>query len=104
MKQSKLSQTNKGSKRAPAAENQQEQQDLDMINVDINKNFTMLTSFGSFSILYLIERYTYEIVYRALIHYFDLRLPIKTEQMEFFKKFFLTIQKTTNFLYKEPHK
>lgn len=51
--------------------------DLDGIRVDINKNFTMLTSFGSFPILYLIERYIFEQVYVAVEHFFDLRLPIK---------------------------
>ena len=88
MKQSKLSQTNKTNKKVPGADIQQEQEDLDNIKVNINKNFTMLTSFGSFSILYLIERYIFEIVYQALIHYFDLRLPIKSEQFDFFRKFF----------------
>ena len=63
-----------------ALENNQEEEDLDGIRVDINKNFTMLTSFGSFPILYLIERYIFEVVYQALIHYFELRLPIKPEQ------------------------
>jgi hypothetical protein len=58
----------------------QPEEDLDGIYVDINKNFTMLTSFGSFPILYLIERYIFENVYLALSHYFSLRLPIKPGQ------------------------
>jgi hypothetical protein len=55
----------------------EEEKDLDEIEVDINKNFTMLTSFGSFEVLYLIERYIFEVVFQALTHYFNLRLPIK---------------------------
>ena len=74
-----------------ALENNQEEEDLDGIHVDINKNFTMLTSFGSFPILYLIERYIFEMVYQALIHYFELRLPIKPEQTDFFRKFLTLI-------------
>jgi hypothetical protein len=41
----------------------EEEKDLDEIEVDINKNFTMLTSFGSFEVLYLIERYIFEVVF-----------------------------------------
>jgi hypothetical protein len=81
-----------------------ENEDLDGINVDINKNFTMLTSFGSFPILYLIEKYIYENVYLALTHYFNLRLPIKQEQREFFARFMGQIQKATNFVNYEHHK
>jgi len=90
VKQSKVSGGNKVNKRQ-ALENNQEEEDLDGIHVDINKNFTMKTSFGSFPILYLIERYIFEMVYQALIHYFELRLPIKAEQIEFFKKFLILI-------------
>jgi hypothetical protein len=49
-----------------AAEENKGEEDLDGIKVDINKNFTMLTSFGSFPILYLIERYVFESLYSAL--------------------------------------
>ena len=64
-----------------------EEKDLDEIEVDINKNFTMLTSFGSFEVLYLIERYMFEVVFLALTHYFNLRLPIKPNQSDFFRLF-----------------
>ena len=77
----------KSNKRAIADKVEGENEDLDGINVDINKNFTMLTSFGSFPVLYLIEKYIYENVYLALTHYFNLRLPIKHDQRDFFIKF-----------------
>lgn len=64
----------------------------------------MLTSFGSFPVLYLIERYIFENVYLALTHYFNLRLPIKPKQKEFFKKFMSLIQKATNYVQKDFHK
>ena len=47
----------------------------------------MLTSFGSFPILYLIEKYIYENVFVALKSYFNLRLAIKTDHEEFFTDF-----------------
>jgi hypothetical protein len=72
--------------------------DLDGIRVDINKNFTMLTSFGSFPILYLIERYIFEQVYVAVEHFFDLRLPIKQKQIEFYQKLFSFIKKSNDFV------
>ena len=62
------------------------EEDLDGIKVDINKNFTMLTSFGSFPILYLIERYVFESLYSALTQFFSLNLPIKSDFRQFFKK------------------
>ena len=64
----------------------------------------MLTSFGSFPVLYLIERYIFENVYMALTHYFDLRLPIKPVQKEFFRKFMNLIQRATSFVCKDNHK
>ena len=64
----------------------------------------MLTSFGSFPILYLIERYIFENVYLALTHYFELRLPIKPKQKEFFRKFLTLIQRATNYVSKDIHK
>lgn len=78
-------------------------QDLDGIHVDINKNFTMLTSFGSFHVLYLIERYIFETVFTALTQFFSLRLPIKQEYKICFKKLISLIQKATNYVQKEIH-
>jgi len=83
---------------------QEEEQDLDAIDVDINKNFTMQTSFGSFEVLYLIERYIYEVVFPALTNYFGLRLPIKANQVEFFKEFMEQIKKALTFVAKPSHK
>ena len=79
-------------------------EDLDGINVDINKNFTMLTSFGSFPILYLIEKYVFEVMYKALDNFFNLILPIKEEMKKDFKKLIGNIQKANNFISKELHR
>ena len=56
------------------------------------------------AILYLIERYIFENVFQALTHYFNLRLPIKPKQRDFFKKFLQLIQKATSYCQKELHK
>jgi len=64
----------------------------------------MLTSFGSFPVLYLIERYVFESVFHALIDYFNLKMPIKMEYRNFFKKLISLIQKATNYVVKEQHK
>jgi len=45
--------------------------------VDINKNFNMLTAFGSSPIVQLMEKYIFEVVFPAIQHYLELRLPIK---------------------------
>ena len=47
------------------------------MTVDITRNFSMVTSLGSSSIHYLMERYIFENVYPALTDYFRLGLPIK---------------------------
>lgn len=86
MKSSKNSNA-KSKTKANAPPEEQEEDDLDGIHVDINKNFTMLTSFGSFPVLYLIEKYIYENVFVALKSYFNLRLSIKPEQEVFFQTF-----------------
>lgn len=62
MKSSKNSNA-KTNKKGNAPPEEAEDDDLDGIHVDINKNFTMLTSFGSFPVLYLIEKYIYENVF-----------------------------------------
>jgi len=85
IKQTKAS-NNKTNKRVVAPVEEQPVDDLDGIYVDINKNFTMLTSFGSFPVLYLIERYTFEKVFTCLTQFFSLKLPIKLEYRNFFKK------------------
>lgn len=51
--------------------------DLEKVDVDINKNFNLMTAFGSFPIVILMEYYVFEIVFPALKNYFDLRLAIK---------------------------
>lgn len=105
MKQSKGQNPGKGAKRQIGGGEEGEfEEDLDEIQVDINKNFTMLTSFGSFSILYLIERYIFDTLYQALSHYFNLNLPIKNDQHEFYKKLLSLILRATNFVVKETHK
>ena len=104
MKQSKGQNPGKSAKRQIGGEDGEFEEDLDEIQVDINKNFTMLTSFGSFSILYLIERYIFDTLYQALSHYFNLNLPIKMDQHEFYKKLLSLILRATNFVVKETHK
>jgi hypothetical protein len=39
---------------------------LDGIHVDINKNFNMLTAFGSFQIVELMEYYVFEMCFPAI--------------------------------------
>jgi len=64
----------------------------------------MLTSFGSFPVLYLIEQYIYENVFLAMKNYFNLRLPVKPDHEKFFDKFIMLISKAANFSTKELHK
>lgn len=79
--------------------------DLDTLQIDITRNFSIVTSQGCFSVHYLIERYVFEDVYPALTHYFSLKLPIKGELAEkFFREFFQKIQKATSFVSKPLHK
>lgn len=54
-----------------------EENDLDGIFVDINKNFNILTAFGSFPIVLLFEKYIFDVVYPAITHFFELKIPIK---------------------------
>ena len=104
-KQNKAGGGNKSNKRQVANNDEQANDiDLDDIKVDINKNFLMLTSFGSFPILYLTEKYVYEVVYPSLTQFFNLNLPIKPTYRPFYKKFISQIQKATNFIVKEDHK
>jgi len=65
--------------------------DLENVFVDINKNFNMLTAFGSFPIVQLMEKYIFDHVFPALIHFLNLRLPIKPNQKEFYKKLFVIL-------------
>lgn len=67
IKQNKAQKNAKTNKRVvPTDQDAKDDGDLDGIHVDINKNFTMLTSFGSFPVLYLIERYVFETVFHSL--------------------------------------
>jgi len=54
-----------------------DENNLENIYVDINKNFNMQTAFGSFPIVQLMEKYIYDMVFPALTNFLDLRLPIK---------------------------
>lgn len=64
---------------------------LEEIVVDINKNFNMLTAFGSFPIVLLMESYIFDVVYPAVMHFFELRLQIKPNEKQFYIKFFAVI-------------
>lgn len=89
-----------GAKRALAM-NEEENDDLEKIQVDINKNFNMSTAFGSIPIVELMEAYIFETVFPAVANFFELRLQIKPKETEFFKKLFLIIQKSVSFAKKE---
>jgi len=58
--------------------------DLENIPVDINKNFNLMTAFGSLPIAILMEYYIFEVVFPGLKNFFDLRLSIKPAQKKFF--------------------
>jgi len=77
--------------------------DLEKIDVDINKNFNMLTAFGSFPVVILMEYYVFETVFPGLKNFFELRLAIKPAQHDFFNKLFVVIQKVVNYASKEVH-
>lgn len=78
-------------------------EDLEKIEVDINKNFNMQTAFGSFSIVYLMEYYIFEVVFPGMKNFFELRLAIKPVQRKFFQQLFTVVQKVVNFSKKEIH-
>ena len=78
-------------------------EDLDGIYVDINKNFNMLTAFGSIPIVVLIEKYIFEICYPAISNYFDLRLLINANDKEEFINFLGLIQKSVSYCKKDLH-
>ena len=59
--------------------------------MDINRNFTMLTAFGSVEIVVIMEDYIFNTVYKALQSYFILRLPIKPTEKDFYKRLFLVL-------------
>jgi hypothetical protein len=80
-----------------------EADDLEKVDVDINKNFNLLTAFGSFPIVVLMEHYVFDIVFPALKNFFDLRLSIKPAQKKFFNQLFVVIQKVVSFSKKDSH-
>ena len=80
-----------------------DEEDLDGIEVDFNKNFNMLTAFGSQPIVLLMEKYIFDIVFPAIMHYLELKIPIKPDQKDFFLKFFSILQKIVSFCNKDQH-
>ena len=64
---------------------------MESVVVDINRNFTMLTAFGSMEIVVIMEDYIFNTVYKALQSYFILRLPIKPSEKDFYKRLFLVL-------------
>ena len=78
-------------------------EDLDGIHVDINKNFNMLTAFGSIPIVILIEKYIFEICYPAISNYLGLRLLINPSDKEIYMNFFVLIQKSVSYCKKDLH-
>lgn len=77
--------------------------DLDGLKVDINKNFNMLTSFGSEPIVICMERYVFEVLFPALQHYLELKIPIKDDKKPFFFSLFAMIQMIVSFASKDIH-
>ena len=77
--------------------------DLEGIVVDINKNFNLLGAFGSIPIVVVMEQYIYETVFPALTNFFDLKLPIKPKEREFFNRFLEVIMKSVSFCKKPIH-
>ena len=73
------------------------------IKVDINKNFNMLTAFGSFPMVELMEHYVFDVCYPALKNFFICNMPIKGDQESFYKVLFQFIQKITSFAKKNKH-
>jgi hypothetical protein len=61
------------------------------IQVDINNNFNMLTAFGSFPIVELMEHYVFEVCFPALKNYLLCQLPIKGEHEGFYKELFVLL-------------
>ena len=64
---------------------------MESVVVDINRNFTMLTAFGSMEIVVIMEDYIFNTVYKALESFLNLRLPIKSTERDFYKRLFLVI-------------
>ena len=81
-----------------------DENDIESIVVDVNKNFNMNTAFGSFPLLTIMEKYIFEEVFPALGSFFDLRLPIKNKnQPDFYQKLLSIIQKTVSYARKDNH-
>lgn len=78
-------------------------ENYDKLEVNINSNFNMLTAFGSFPIVQLMEKHIFEIMFPAIKHYFNLRLPIKQEQIQDYDKFFVMLQRAVSFAKKDSH-
>jgi len=51
----------------------------------------MLTAFGSFEVVVIMEDYIFNTVYKALENFLNLRLPIKSTERDFYKRLFLVI-------------
>ena len=49
------------------------------------------------------EKYIYDIVFPAIQHYLELKIPIKEANKEFFFKFFNILQKSVSFATKDQH-
>jgi len=51
----------------------------------------MLTAFGSFEVVVIMEDYIFNTVYTALENFFKLRLPIKSNERDFYRRLFVVI-------------
>lgn len=63
----------------------------------------MLTAFGSLPISILFEKYMFDVVFPAITHFFELKLPIKGSQKEFYNSLLSAIQKSVSYCKKDQH-
>ena len=49
------------------------------------------------------EKYIFDVVFPAVQHYLELKIPIKPEQKDFICKFFVILQKIVSFASKDQH-
>lgn len=53
---------------------------IEAIQVDVNKNFDLVTAFGKFKISELMQTYVFDGIFPAIIEFFRMRLSLKGEQ------------------------
>jgi hypothetical protein len=69
--------------------------------VDVNRNFNLLTAFGSLPVSIHMEEYVFIACFPALMHFFNLRFPIKKDEVENMQKLVNAIQRSVTFCKKD---